>query len=143
MPSLAVLSPRIWRSVAELAASDVEPLPAVGVNRRCSGQREDGMHVSHSNLFRTRIGNHGRAFERSSALPRGALLATEQLGLIQTTLDATREESGRIGRKDWLLFGIGTLTTLAISGAFSPAAAVYLAKLFIHEVAHLFGELAG
>lgn len=84
-----------------------------------------------------------KLMERLTKTQETLKLTTEQLRMIQTTLDTTRKESSRIGRKDWLLFGIGTLTTLAISGAFSPAAAVYLAKLFIHEVAHLFGELAG
>jgi hypothetical protein len=74
VPSLAVLSPRTCSgSVAELATSDVEPLPAVGVKRRCSGQRENGMHLSRSDLTRTVIGNHDRGFELAFALPRDAL----------------------------------------------------------------------
>ena len=68
-----------------------------------------------------------------------------QLKAMKTTLDEAREASERIGREDWLLFAIGTLTTFAISAAFSPATVVYIAKLFIHKVvAHLFVEqLAG
>ena len=74
MASLAVLRPRTCSgSVAELATSDVEPLPTVGVKRRCSGQRENGMHLSRTDLTRTVIENHDRGFELAFALPRDAL----------------------------------------------------------------------
>ena len=52
LPSLAVLSPRTCSGlVAELAPSDVEPLLAVGVKRRRSGEREEGVRLSHSDKF--------------------------------------------------------------------------------------------
>jgi hypothetical protein len=53
LPGLAVLSPRTCRgSAAGLATSDVEPLlPAVGVKRRCSGEREERVRLSHSDKF--------------------------------------------------------------------------------------------
>jgi len=35
-------------SIAELATSDLEPLPVVGVKRRRSSQREDAVHLSRS-----------------------------------------------------------------------------------------------
>jgi hypothetical protein len=74
LPSLAVVSPRTCSgSVAELAASDVEPLLAVGVKRRCSGQCEDGMHLCRSDLSRMVIGYHDLGFERAFAPPRSAL----------------------------------------------------------------------
>lgn len=71
-------------------------------------------------------------------------LTNEQLKAMNTTLDETHEASKRIGRKDWLLLGIGALVTLAISAAFPPATVVSITKLFIHKVGHLFvEELAG
>ena len=52
LPSLAVLSPGICSgSAAELATSDLEPLQAVGVKRRCSGEREERVRLSHSDKF--------------------------------------------------------------------------------------------
>ena len=64
LPSLAALSPRICRrSVAELATSDVEPFPVVGVKCRCCGEREDGMHLSCSDSSRLIIGDHDLVFE--------------------------------------------------------------------------------
>jgi hypothetical protein len=68
----------------------------------------------------------------------------EQLDAMETTLDAMREASKRIGRKDWLLLGIGAVTALAISAAFPPATVVHFTKLFVHKVGYLFAkELAG
>jgi hypothetical protein len=68
----------------------------------------------------------------------------EQLEAMKATLDETRKAGERIGRKDWLLLGIGALTALAISAMFPPATLVHMTKLFIHGVAHLYGEeLAG
>ena len=71
-----IISPA-WRpsvgSVAELATSDVEPFPVVGVKRRCGGQREDGMHLSRSDSSRLVIGDHDRVFEIAFAPPRDAL----------------------------------------------------------------------
>ena len=68
----------------------------------------------------------------------------EQLEALTTTISEMREASERIGRKDWALLAIGALTTLVISVALPPAAVVTITKLFIHKVAHLFGEeLAG
>jgi hypothetical protein len=74
-------------------------------------------------------------------------LATGQLEAMKMMLDETRkasEASERIGRKDWLLLGIGAVASLAISVAFPPAAVVHITGLFIHKVGHLFvEELAG
>jgi hypothetical protein len=68
----------------------------------------------------------------------------EQLEALTTTISEMREASERIGKKDWLLFAMGAVVAFAISAAFSPATVVFIAKLFVHEVAHLFGEgLAG
>jgi hypothetical protein len=74
-------------------------------------------------------------------------LAVKHLEALEKTLKEMREASEaseRIGRKDWALLAIGALTTLVISVALPPAAVVTITKLFIHKVAHLFGEeLAG
>jgi hypothetical protein len=64
----------------------------------------------------------------------------EQLGVMKATLDETRKAGERIGRKDWLLLGIGALATLAISVVLPPATVVHITKLFIHQVAHLYVE---
>jgi hypothetical protein len=67
-----------------------------------------------------------------------------ELKAVNATLDQMREDSERIGRKDWLLLGIGAVTALGLNAAFPPAVVVHGTKLFVHGVAHLFGEgLAG
>ena len=67
-------------------------------------------------------------------------LTAQQLGGLRATVEDMREASRRIGRKDWVLLGMGAVTAWAIRAAFPPAVVVHAGKLFVHEVAHLFVE---
>jgi hypothetical protein len=47
-------------------------------------------------------------------------IEAEKLELISRKLDEIQAASGRLGRKDWINYVTGTLTSLCISTAFSP-----------------------
>jgi hypothetical protein len=47
-------------------------------------------------------------------------------------LDQAQEDSGRLGRKDWLLAGIGTGTALVVTGVVPPLFMLHLAVRVIH-----------
>ncbi len=47
-------------------------------------------------------------------------IEAEQLELISRKLDEIQAASNRLGRKDWINYVTGTLTTLCIAAAFSP-----------------------
>lgn len=47
-------------------------------------------------------------------------IAAEQQELIAKKLDEIQAASGRLGRKDWINYVTGTLTSVCISAAFSP-----------------------
>jgi len=52
-------------------------------------------------------------------LSRRADIAHEQLELINRKLDEIQDAAGRMGRKDWINYVAGTLTSICISAAFS------------------------
>ena len=47
-------------------------------------------------------------------------LTQEQLALISRKLDEMRQAAERLGRKDWVNYAMGTLTSLFITAAFAP-----------------------
>lgn len=47
-------------------------------------------------------------------------LSKEQTQVLHKSFQLMRETSERMGRKDWQLYALGTLTSLAISAAFAP-----------------------
>ncbi len=47
-------------------------------------------------------------------------VAPEQLELIQRKLDEMEAASRRLGRKDWITYVAGTLTSICVSAAFAP-----------------------
>ena len=47
-------------------------------------------------------------------------ITSEQLELITRKLDEIQEGAERMGRKDWINYVVGTLTTLCMSAAFAP-----------------------
>lgn len=66
-------------------------------------------------------------------------LSSEQLSTVDAKLDEILEASHRIGRKDWLLLSIGTLSTLFLSGIISPEAVTHILMMCLHGLGHLFG----
>lgn len=57
------------------------------------------------------------------------LLASYQIGLLNDEVRRIVEASGRLTRKDWRLFVLGSLVTLAAGAGFSPDVANMLIKL--------------
>ena len=47
-------------------------------------------------------------------------LAPEQLELLSRKLDEVAAASGRLGRKDWIMFAVGNLTNVVLSAALPP-----------------------
>ena len=100
-------------SAAHLGTSDVEPLPAVGVKRGCSGEREDSVRLSRSDklrvlrdldseLIRTRDAFYQllrRARRRAGGARRRARRDLRRAGRRQITVaEAAAERAGLLER---------------------------------------------
>jgi hypothetical protein len=57
------------------------------------------------------------------------LLASDQITLLNDQVRELVEASHRLGRKDWLVFVLGSLVTLAAGAGFSPDVANMVIKL--------------
>ncbi|MDH5553019.1 MAG: hypothetical protein OEX82_06765, partial [Nitrosomonas sp.] len=57
-----------------------------------------------------------------------SIYSSAQIELINRKLDDISEASKRLGRKDWMNYVAGTLTSLCVAAAFSPEAAKELFK---------------
>ncbi len=55
---------------------------------------------------------------------------SSRLDAINQRLDDSAEAAKRLGRKDWLLHGMGTVTSIVISAAFAPEQARGLVRVF-------------
>jgi hypothetical protein len=66
----------------------------------------------------------------------------EQLDLISRKLDEIRSASERLGRKDWVNYVAGTLTSLCISAAFAPDTTRALFKLVSRAFEWLFEQMS-
>lgn len=53
-------------------------------------------------------------------LSRQGKLLPEQLGLVTRKLDEIQDAAARLGRKDWITYVAGALTSTCISAAFAP-----------------------
>lgn len=53
-------------------------------------------------------------------LQHSSTFVPEQFGLISRKLDEIQEASRRMGRKDWINYVAGSLTTVCVSAAFAP-----------------------
>lgn len=60
--------------------------------------------------------------EVKERLSISAALSEEQMDLVARKLDDIKSASERFGRKDWITWAGGTLTSLCISAAFAPEA---------------------
>lgn len=63
-----------------------------------------------------------------------------QLRYLDVKLDEMREASGRLGRKDWINYAVGTLTSVVITAAFDPSAAKALLQTAGAALSWLFGS---
>jgi hypothetical protein len=62
----------------------------------------------------------------------------QQLALIKSLSEQLSRSSERIGRKDWLIMGIGAGTALVIAGFVPSAVMLPIGVKFFHAIAHLF-----
>jgi hypothetical protein len=67
-------------------------------------------------------------------------LTREQNEALRKLVTDARESSERLGRKDWIMAGIGAGTALVITGAVPAGAMVTLGVKAYHALAHLFTE---
>lgn len=103
-------------SAAQFLVSQVSPRLGLGA----ALTTDDPSNLLFTEAERTRI-------EQSIETVKSDIAASnrhskEQLELIYRKLDEIYAASGRMGRKDWLNYVAGSLTSLSISAAFSPDA---------------------
>jgi hypothetical protein len=65
-------------------------------------------------------------------------LTGEQLEQINEKLDEATEASTRMGRKDWLIYTLGTITALIITATVAAPVGEHIFNLIIHALGHLF-----
>jgi hypothetical protein len=65
-------------------------------------------------------------------------LTNEQMGQIEETLDEVVEANTRMGRKDWLIYFLGTITALIITATVTAGVGEHIFAMFIHALGHLF-----
>ncbi|SRR6266550_3311326 len=61
-------------------------------------------------------------------------LGAEQTAALRTAIEGGKSAAGRLGRKDWFMYFLGTVTSLAISAAFAPDQARHLWQAAVHAV---------
>lgn len=65
-------------------------------------------------------------------------LTNEQMEQVEERLDEAAEASSRMGRKDWLIYLLGTITALTIAAAVPSGLGEHIFTVFIHALGHLF-----
>src|ERR1700751_1596838 len=87
---------------------------------------EDPSNLSFSEADRVRISDSIQRVKE--ALTKSETFKSEQLELIDRKLDEIKSASERLGRKDWINYVAGTVTTLCMSAAFAPEQAKAIFK---------------
>ena len=65
-------------------------------------------------------------------------LASEQIAQVDEKLDEVAEASTRMGRKDWLIYFLGTITALIITATVTAGVGEHIFTIVIQGIAHLF-----
>jgi len=65
-------------------------------------------------------------------------LTSERLERVEETLDEVVEASKRMGRKDWLIYFLGSITSLIITATVVAGVGEHILTMVIHGIAHLF-----
>jgi len=65
-------------------------------------------------------------------------LSSEQMERIEERLDDATEASKRMGRKDWLIYFLGTITALIITATVTGGVGEQISIMVIHGLIHLF-----
>ena len=114
MASLKIRAIAIFPSRTEFLVTQVSPRGGLGAG---------AVDVDPNNaLFdETELARVGQSIaEIKAALSRRKDMPPEQLDLVSRKLDEIQLAAGRMGRKDWINYVAGALTSICISGAFAP-----------------------
>ena len=65
-------------------------------------------------------------------------LTNEQIAQLDEKLDEAAEASTRMGRKDWLIYLLGTITALVITATVTGGVGEHIFTMVLHGLAHLF-----
>jgi hypothetical protein len=65
-------------------------------------------------------------------------LTSEQITELDEKLEEAAEASKRMGRKDWLIYVLGTITALIITATVEPGVGEHIFAMVIHALGHLF-----
>jgi hypothetical protein len=65
-------------------------------------------------------------------------LTSEQTAQVDERLDEIVEASKRMGRKDWFIYFLGTITALIITATVTAGIGEHIFTMFIHALGHLF-----
>jgi hypothetical protein len=65
-------------------------------------------------------------------------LSSEQMEQIEERLDEAAEAATHMGRKDWLIYVLGTITALIITATVEPGVGEHIFAMVIHALGHLF-----
>ncbi len=78
--------------------------------------------------------------EIESAMVDRSDVKPEQMRYLGQKLEEMREASERLGRKDWINYAIGTLTSIVVTAAFDPSAAKALLQTAGAVLSWVFGS---
>ena len=76
--------------------------------------------------------------EIAHALAENSELTSEQMERIEERLDEAAEASKRMGRKDWFVYFLGTITALIITATVVGRVGEQIITMVIHSLGHLF-----
>lgn len=65
-------------------------------------------------------------------------LPDDRIGKIEEELDEVAEAGKRMGRKDWIVYLLGTITALVITATVAAPVGEHIFTMVIHGLAHLF-----
>ena len=65
-------------------------------------------------------------------------LSNEQIERVEESLDELVEAGKRMGRKDWLIYFLGTITALIIAATVTAGVGEQISAMVIHGLIHLF-----
>ncbi len=99
-------------------------------------QRADSANIPFTQDERRRIA--GQLHEITKQLKEQFVLTNEQTERIDEWRDEVIEASTRMGRKDWLIYLLGTITALTIAATVPAGIGEHIFAMVIHGLVHLF-----
>lgn len=119
---------------ADILISQIAPRP--GIFGGLVDQEPDNSHFTPEEL-----GKIGTSLEQIRfAMSQRRDVTPEQLSYISRKLDEMKAASERLGRKDWMNWVLGVLTSVVVVAAFQPDVARALFKATSTALSWLFGE---